>query len=455
MGWMFSFKGRIGRAAYAPAALAAMLTPHLALFIVWWMQGGAMPQLTTLFWLAPSRWTINLVSGVDVASNAANLAATTLLLLSVWASTALALRRANDARLGGWITLLSIVPIIQFPTWLVLSLMPSRADAAVESQEPIRQPPAWVARLQGAMVGIGLTLASVAMGALVFRSYGFAMFIGTPVVVGMTTAFIANRAQSIGGKQTLIDMTIAMVVAGLMLIAVALEGVICILMAFPLAWGMGAIGAMIGLAAARFGRPGSSTPLMSLAILPLMFMIDVTAPTATVFTDTRSVEVEASAMDTWAAVIRMETIAEAPPAPFRLGVAYPVRGEVIGEGVGATRKGYFSTGVAVETVTEWEPGRALGFDIISEPPVLRELSPYAVSPPHVDGYFRSIHARIVLTPVGPNRTRLTLVTSHELDLQPAAYWLPLTRAAVQTNKARVLKQMRTQAEATARFRSRN
>lgn len=454
MGWMFSFKGRIGRAAYAPAALAAMLTPHLALFIVWWMQ-GAMPLLSMRFWLAPSRWTLEMISGVDAASNAANLAAITLLLLSVWVSTALALRRVNDARLGGWITILSIAPVIQFPVWLLLSLMPSRAEATVEPQQSTRRPPAWVARLQGAVVGIGLTLVSVAMGALVFRSYGFAMFIGTPLVVGMTTAFIANRAQSIGATQTLIDMTIAMVVAALMLIAVALEGVVCIAMAFPLAWCMGGVGAMIGFTVARFGRPDSNTPVMSLAILPLMFMIDVTAPSATVFTDTRSVEVEASAMETWAAVIRMETIAEAPPAPFRLGVAYPVSGEVIGEGVGATRKGYFSTGVAVEKVTEWEPGRALGFDIVSEPPVLRELSPYAVRPPHVDGYFRSIHARIVLTPLGPDRTRLTLVTSHELDLQPAAYWLPLTRAAVQTNKARVLKQMRAQAEATARLRSRS
>ena len=454
MGWMFSFKGRIGRAAYAPAALAAMLTPHLALFIVWWMQ-GAMPLLSSRFWLAPSRWTLEMTSGVGVVSSAANLAAIALVLLSVWASTALALRRANDARVGGWITMLAIIPAVQVPIWLLLSLIPPRAALTVEPEGPLRRPPAWVARLQGAVVGIGLTLFAVAMGALVFRSYGFAMFIGTPVVVGMTTAFIANRAQNIGSKQTLIDMTIAMVVAGLMLVAVALEGVVCIVMAFPLAWLMGGVGAMIGFASARFGRPDSNTPLMSLAILPLMFMIDVTAPTATAFTDTRSVEVEASAMETWAAVIRMETIAEAPPPPFRLGVAYPVRGEVIGEGVGATRKGYFSTGVAVEKVTEWEPGRALGFDIVSEPPVLRELCLYAVSPPHVDGYFRSIHARIVLTPLGPNRTRLTLVTSHELDLQPAAYWLPLTRAAVQANKARVLKQMRQQAEAKALLRSRN
>jgi hypothetical protein len=67
--------------------------------------------------------------------------------------------------------------------------------------------------------------------------------------------------------------------------------------------------------------------------------------------------------------------------------------------------------------------------------------------PHVDGYFRSVDARIVLEPLAGDRTRLTLETRHALDLQPGSYWLPFTRWIVHQNKARVLGQMRRQAEA--------
>jgi hypothetical protein len=47
--------------------------------------------------------------------------------------------------------------------------------------------------------------------------------------------------------------------------------------------------------------------------------------------------------------------------PFRLGVAYPLRGEVRGEGVGSERIGEFSTGTAIERVTEWVPNQKLAF----------------------------------------------------------------------------------------------
>jgi hypothetical protein len=68
----------------------------------------------------------------------------------------------------------------------------------------------------------------------------------------------------------------------------------------------------------------------------------------------------------WRALLDMPAIDPPSSLPFRLGVAYPVRGEVLGEGVGALRRGTFSTGTAVERITVWNPGRKLAFVVVSD-----------------------------------------------------------------------------------------
>ena len=84
----------------------------------------------------------------------------------------------------------------------------------------------------------------------------------------------------------------------------------------------------------------------------------------------------------------METIEEPISLAHRMGLAYPVRGRVFGAGVGALRYGDFSTGTAIERVTEWEENRKLAFVVLKDIPGLRELSPYRhVHAPHVHGYF--------------------------------------------------------------------
>jgi len=126
-----------------------------------------------------------------------------------------------------------------------------------------------------------------------------------------------------------------------------------------------------------------------------------------------------------------------------------MRGKIFGNGVGAIRQGIFSTGVAYEQVTEWEPERKLSFIVLSDAPTMRELSPYAhVNAPHVKGYFHTIDARFTMTLLPDGKTRLTLATRHELDLEPALYWIPFAEWATHANKVRVLKHFQQQAEAS-------
>jgi len=66
----------------------------------------------------------------------------------------------------------------------------------------------------------------------------------------------------------------------------------------------------------------------------------------------------------------------------------------------------------------------------------------------VKGYFHTIDARFTLTPLADGETRLTLATRHELDLEPALYWIPFAEWATHANKVRVLNHFKQQAEAS-------
>jgi hypothetical protein len=124
---------------------------------------------------------------------------------------------------------------------------------------------------------------------------------------------------------------------------------------------------------------------------------------------------------------------------------------VIGSGVGAVRRGEFSTGTAIERVTEWEPNRKLAFAVERDVPGMRELSPYEhVHAPHVTGYFLTTSASFELAPLPDGGTEIIERTSHVLKLDPVFYWLPMARWVVHTNNARVLAHISRQAE--RRFR---
>jgi hypothetical protein len=194
---------------------------------------------------------------------------------------------------------------------------------------------------------------------------------------------------------------------------------------------------------------------MSLSVLPLFLAIDVIAPPNVAFQSSENIEICAGDREVWDAIVHMGPVPNPPSAPFRWGLAYPMSGSIHGSGVGAIREGVFSTGVAYERVTEWQPPARLSFDVLSDPPTMRELSPYQqVHAPHVNGYFRTLNARFTIMPLANGHTRLTLDTRHELHLNPYIYWLPIVKWAIHTNKTRVLRHFAAQAEAAASDRGR-
>jgi hypothetical protein len=161
-------------------------------------------------------------------------------------------------------------------------------------------------------------------------------------------------------------------------------------------------------------------------------------PPAATFETSQTVRVNAPPETVWNAIVRMDTMTAPLALPFRLGVAYPVRGEILGEGVGATRLGEFSTGIAVERVTEWIPNQRLAFAVEADVPSMHEISPYKhVHAPHAVGYFRTSLTSFELARQPDGGTEIVERTSHQLKLDPVYYWLPMARWIVRENNMRI------------------
>jgi uncharacterized membrane protein YhaH (DUF805 family) len=363
-----------------------------------------------------------------------------------WALASLAFRRAADAGLGGWVATLPVVPMLQLPVIAVLSVLPTRAGTA-SAPQPVPGALEWSAAAQGLVAGVALTVLAVAVGALVFGTYGYGMFVASPLVIGMITAYLANRRQVIDGWDTAKLVSGALALGAAMLVAFALEGVVCIVMAAPLALGVALLGGLLGRALALYSRRPMRETISGVAVLPLVFAAELLLPPAMEFDARMEIGIDASPQSVWRALIDMQEIEAPASLPFRLGVAFPVRGEVVGEGVGALRRGTFSTGTAIERVTVWEPDRKLAFTVVSDVPAMRELSPYQdVHAPHVIGYFRTISTSFELKQRLDGGTILSEHTRHELRLEPVFYWLPPTRWIVRLNNGRVMMHVKRQAE---------
>jgi uncharacterized membrane protein YhaH (DUF805 family) len=440
----FAFRGTLRQLPYALWSIGIFLGQYL---VVLTASGDRSRGRDFELWtaLTPLRSLVTHYVTPDITL----LLALLYLLIAAWALAALSFRRASDADINESIAVLAIVPIIQIVVILALCVAPPRTlpEGAPTVARGSAAEPAWTAVALGLVVGIGLTLAAVAVGALLFGTYGFGMFMATPFVIGAATGYLANRKTDLGGSRTAALVASATALGGAALVVVALEGIVCIVMAAPLGFGVALAGGALGRGIALSTRRSPAQTLSGFAVLPLIFALESVFPAATSFDTYQTITVGAPPEVVWQSIVRMEPIDEPPALPFRLGVAYPRSGEFLGEGVGAMRRGEFSTGTALERVTEWIPNRKLAFVVLTDVPSMRELSPYEhVHAPHVIGYFNSKVTSFELVPRSDGRSDVIERTSHELKLEPILYWLPLARWVVLQNNARVLAHIRRQAE---------
>lgn len=441
MSQAFSLSGDISRTTYAILAPALLLSQHLAVVLAFRSTSMAV-EPDALFWLLPLR-RLSVLPGMSPWFAASAFA---LSLAVAWGLAVLSYRRASGAGVGYVPAALAVVPGFQIAAVALLIAAPARSDdlpPAPDTEAAVNM--AHV--LQGLFVGMAILVFAVLVSAVTLGSYGWGLFVMTPFLIGLATAYLANRDVAMAPGQSMAAVLLAAALGVGALLMFALEGLICILLVAPLGTVAAVAGGALGRHLAALGHQ-RGRPLLSVAVLPLMFALDAAAPPAVTITTSQSVDISASPSAVWHVLTSDEKIGAEPRLIAMAGFAFPIRGTLIGEGVGALRIGAFSTGLAHERVTVWEPGRKLAFTVLDQPAMMEEMSPYRrVHAPHLHGYFETRDTRFDLQQRPGSVTRLTVRASHVLRLDPALYWEPMARWAIGQNVNRVLASVKDRAEA--------
>lgn len=363
----------------------------------------------------------------------------------LWVGVSMTMRRLLDAGQSAWWSLLFFVPVARYLLVGVLCLLPTTGStSAPRGAVPPghRLPSALMSMAVGALLGLGTLWLAVVW----INSYGLALFMGTPFGIGVVTAFLFCRAYPASMRETQEVVAMTVLLVGGTAFAIGFEGAVCLAMVAPLGLVVAAMGAAIGRELADRGeRPARGVMLIAL-LLPSGLALEQDTSTASLREVRSSIVVNAPPEAVWEGVIAFSPIPEPTSLLFSLGLAYPVRAEISGEGVGAVRYCVFSTGAFVEPITRWEPSRRLSFDVVESPRPLDELTPWDVAPPHLEGYLLARRGEFRLLDLGGGRTRLEGSTWYEQRLRPEGYWVVFSDYVIGRIHDRVLEHIKEQVE---------
>ena len=427
---MLTTEGAVSRGQYLRVGFALMALKFAVEAALGYTLNGAWPSPTVYF--MPVLQLRNALLGPD-PTPAMVLGLVAWTLPFAWIGAAMSVRRARDAGLPAWVGLGFLLPFLNYLFIAMLAAMPARArshatgTADGEPSAPHRadHDHGIAAALKGVFAGAALSLLFVGIAASGFGSYGGTVFLGAPFLMGAIAGFIYCRQAPRSESSVLAVGVVTQLLAGLLLLLFAAEGVICLAMAMPLACAAGAMGALIGKAIA--GTPTQSWQrALGVPLLVLPLAVVGQPPAAALRMVETRVVVNAPPARVWDIVVAFPEI----PADadntwlFRAGVAMPLRARIDGQGVGAVRHCEFTTGAFVEPITVWNPPTHLAFDVSEQPAPMTEMSFWRhVHAPHlVDQTLHSERDEFRLKALAGGRTELIGRTWYRINMGPEAYW---------------------------------
>ncbi|HEY6459236.1 MAG TPA: SRPBCC family protein [Polyangiaceae bacterium] len=378
----------------------------------------------------------------------------------LWVGLSMSVRRAADAGMSPWFGCGFLVPLLNYVTIFVLCLKATKTEARWEpgaagvyrhgKDEPppskVELPGGLRAALLGIAASICLGLAMIGLSVFGLGVYGTVLFFATPFAMGATTASIYNGQATRRVLDTLGLAVVATMLTGSILLLFAIEGLLCLAMAFPICAVIAIVGALVGRAIVTSAREPSGAAFL-VATLPVLAAGEAHLASPTLHDVTTTIDVDAPPQAVWPHVVGFSDLPEPPAWQYRLGVAYPLRARIDGAGVGAVRRCEFSTGPFVEPITAWDPPRRLAFDVTSQPPSMTEWSPYHdLHAPHLEGYMVSRGGEFRLVPLPGGRTRLEGTTHYTLAIYPELYWRPYAELLLHGIHTRVLRHIKALTE---------
>jgi hypothetical protein len=380
----------------------------------------------------------------------------------IWIGLLLVARRLRSVGGSQKLLFLFFLPVVNLLFFATLAALPARPveEATPSARSSPRRPSLektressarWFASAARAVAAavIAATLACLFSVSLL-RDYGAALFIGSPFVAGLLVALLHGYGRHRGFGETLALAWFALLLVAGSLLLLAFEGGMCLVMSLPIALVLALIGVVVG----RRLSPGPvrrrAACFAPVAALPLLIAAEAwSGASPPVRRVVSRVEVAAPIETVWSQVVAFPPLPEPTEWWFRTGIAYPIRAEISGQGVGAIRRCVFSTGAFVEPIVAWDEPNRLAFDVTEQPPPMVEWSPWSISPPHLDGFLRSEHGEFRLVALADGSTELIGTTWYTDRMRPQWYWGLWSDALIHRIHLRVLEHVRRLAEAQA------
>jgi uncharacterized membrane protein YhaH (DUF805 family) len=356
----------------------------------------------------------------------------------IWTGLVLTIRRLRDIGWPLWLVFIFFVPFLNILLFLLLSTVPSRESALVIPENPgprgffdrVIPRSGFGSAVLGVAVTVLFTIGITSLGVYGLGQYGWGLFVGLPFFLGLSSVLIYGYHEPRSLGRCLLISLLSVGLASAALIALAIEGIICVFMAAPLGAAVALFGGAIGYVIQRAPRAAAARQptfnaigVVLFALPLLMFAERFDHPKPPLRAVRTSVEINAPPEKVWKNVVAFTELSPPDEPIFQTGIAYPIRAEISGNGVGAVRRCVFSTGAFVEPIEVWDEPNLLQFGVAAQPAVMNELSPYAnIKPSHLESYLQSRKGQFLLTRLPNGNTLLEGTTWYQNDFSPDIYW---------------------------------
>ena len=370
----------------------------------------------------------------------------------IWIGASMSVRRAIDAGVSKWLGLFFFLPIINFLFILILCCLPSVPPTTKEvlMANQSQQSHLFVHAFKSIGLTVLVGLAMIVLSVFGLGTYGEVLFVGTPFVMGVLSAYWLQQPGARGLTASVVVAVMSVLVCAGALVLLALEGALCLLMAAPIAIILSVLGALLGHAMVELYSLARNSMAAVTVALPVLMVLGVTAPEALPeHSVTTSIEIDASPEEVWPHVVGFSELPPPQDWLLKTGIAVPIRARIEGEGVGAVRYCEFTTGPFIEPITVWDFPDRLAFDVIQQPPSMEEWSPYqVVHAPHIVGGLVSKRGQFRLIRLAAGRTRVEGTTWYTVDMGPQKYWSVWSDFLIHAIHGRVLRHVKNLSEST-------
>ncbi|MEO1261121.1 MAG: polyketide cyclase [Bacteroidota bacterium] len=262
--------------------------------------------------------------------------------------------------------------------------------------------------------------------------YSTTFFMIFPLAVGFSMGTLEKD------KRELSYILFGLIVFFGFLLAGALEGLICVLMALPIFVIMIVIGYFVQKKFFGYKKEISDTDKILHCFMPLAILLLLNPVEQMVLPETKIITIQNSKVLNYDAEIvfdevkSMDKLDASKPLLMYLGLPSPYRCVLEADTIGAKRHCLFSNGKIIAEITAYEKGKLLEMDVIDYTLTGRD-------------WFQFVDATYIFEELN-GQTKITRTSSYQSVLHPRFYWEPLEKLGIEQEHEFVLESLKKNIE---------